>query len=62
MTVDEAIQALIAARKQVGGNAPLVMADWLGVRIRVSQEGACVYATDVDDAGDELGAAGLPEA
>jgi hypothetical protein len=46
MTVDEAIPALTQARERLGGNAPLVMADGLGVRLKACVTDCCVYATD----------------
>jgi hypothetical protein len=62
MTVDEAIRALTLAREQLGGDAPLVMADGLGVRLVADTRQRCVYATDVAEDSQELEPAGLVRA
>jgi hypothetical protein len=57
MTVDEAIRFLQQAREQLGGDAPLVMPDDLGVRLEIRDGlgGGCVCATDqAKDSLDDL--------
>jgi hypothetical protein len=53
LTVDQAIAALQRAREEVGGEAPLLMADGLHVvKLPVGDDG-CVYVCDLPQPGDE---------
>jgi hypothetical protein len=48
LTIDEAIRALQRAREQVGGDAPLLMVDYLHV-FRLPVGDGCVFVSDVCD-------------
>jgi hypothetical protein len=55
MTVDKAIEVLTEARKTVGGDAPILMADELPV-VSFPLGEDCVYVCDVPDEPDDEGA------
>ena len=54
LTIDEASRALAQAREQLGGDAPLVMADEMPVHFIVSRKDGCLFVSDLDADGQEL--------
>jgi hypothetical protein len=54
LTIDEATRALLQAREQLGGDAPLLMADCLPVHFIVSHKEGCVFVSALDKDGEEL--------
>jgi hypothetical protein len=53
MNLDEAIEALTKARAEVGGDAPLLMADGLHVVSFQTGDDGAVYVCDLPQPGDE---------
>jgi hypothetical protein len=54
LTIDEASRELARALELLGGDAPLVMADCMPVRFKVSRTHGCVFVSDLDADGQEL--------
>jgi hypothetical protein len=55
MTLNQAIQELTEARDQIGGDAPLLMADYLHVvKFNVDDDDGAVFVCDVREDGSTV--------